>query len=1558
MNDFSRQTKAMDNPIGIGLEVWLFSDSEILERIHLFWPPEGRYTARKVLLSFEAETRGWHLQCGSRTRILSDIGKETENVLLHDQQLLKISASGQCIWLYTEAVGLKSNLLHHYRPLDRQPIRIGSSPDMDIICRSVFFSPNHAELRFDGRSWTIRDAGAERNIFVNNHRVNESGLGVGDIIEIPGLRMIIGSGFLAIAEGAGRTAVSADRLHYIENQNEMTTTTPAGGRNAQTHFFSPFPRTRTAMPNEPIEIMPPPMSMNSNQMSFWSRMGSSMINGVRTAVMGNLLMTASTLLMPVLNSKLSKEEQEKHEKKRCESYRAYLEALREEIQSEIEREEQALRENYPPFSEVLTFTSDRKKLWSRRKTDDDFLNLRLGSGSYPMLAELDYPKKRFNMESDPLEEEMYALIEQRPLLKEVPVMLDIRKDRVLGVLGNREVKVNFIRSLMMRISLLFSCEEVKLVVLAENEDLSSMEFARWLPHIWNDLRTVRYMAAEAAEAYQIGEFISESIVLTANTESGKKDNKYPHYVVFAFSKRLLDGMESLKKAIQFEGNSNISILALFDDLPKECSSIIRLYGENDVSTLPDSGCISFLNEPGRSEMEFRIDSYKPAAFDLSSRALYRTELKLLSKTYTLPKTYSFLEMFEAGRIEHLNIPERWGKNRASRSLSVPVGIGEDGEKFMLDLHQKHHGPHGLVAGTTGSGKSEFLLTYILSLAVNYHPDEVAFLLIDYKGGGLAGAFDDPEKGIHLPHLIGTITNLDGSAIARSMICIQSEMIRRQKVFREARSKAGEGTMDIYTYQELYRKHTVDEPMPHLFIISDEFAELKQQQPDFLDSLVSIARVGRSLGVHLILATQKPGGIVTDQILSNTKFRVCLKVQDRTDSMDMLKRPEACELKDTGRFYLQVGNNELFMLGQAAWCGAEYEPAQTQTARKDNSIQAVDNTGASLLSITPEVKRSSTGQSQLVAIVQELSNLAERQHIQPGQLWKEPLKDRIDIETIPAAEPAGPGSVIYSCGMIDDPESLAQFPLSINLSGSNLLLVGEPGSGKTTFLQTMLCTLSAKYSPNELNYYVLDYSSHLLRLFSGLPHCGAVLTEEDEDRLDAFFDVIGHLLRERKELFGRLEVSSYESASEIVKIPLILVIIDNLVMLGASKKGQKHLDELVNTIKNCSPFGIRFVISITYMNEANTRVKQELLTRVALHMRDKYAYGEALNARLNYVPPEKSGRGMCMYDGRPLEIQMGMVGAELSERERIGKIKESIAAIKKHYAGYAEAAHIKTIPADETYEDFCKPFSPGRIPLGYDLNSGSPVALPLKQFSMLTLYFGNSDSIVPVLNNILYIRKRQDVVFVLMRTPSDSRFKHLRYTDGDGITVLDAEPIGVGNIVQTLVHVIAERRKVFLQYCERENLDPDKPSSLQTADDYLRSELKPLIVLFERLSDIIVANRDAKNLEDSFIFVFEQASHYQIYLIGCVYPDESSLLRGSSLYARFNPDCLVMLFGGNLKKQSILSVPYNMGSQDRKDDFNRCYMAYRGELHPMLMPCGIPEKEILPEDDRPIFAQQE
>ena len=240
-------------------------------------------------------------------------------------------------------------------------------------------------------------------------------------------------------------------------------------------------------------------------------------------------------------------------------------------------------------------------------------------------------------------------------------------------------------------------------------------------------------------------------------------------------------------------------------LPNECRTFISI--ENEKGVIFDG------DDSLGSQKQFIPDDHQVDSFDKIVRKLANIPIRNdFVNSNNLSDVCTFLEMYDVGRIEQLNILERWEKNNSIISLQAPVGVDTSGRKIILDIHEKFHGPHGLIAGSTGSGKSEFIITYILSLAVNYSPEDVAFVLIDYKGGGLAGAF---QKGnVKLPHIVGTITNIDTVGLQRSLASIQSELRRRQVKFNQAREKTAEGTIDIYKYQKLYHEGIVDEPIPH------------------------------------------------------------------------------------------------------------------------------------------------------------------------------------------------------------------------------------------------------------------------------------------------------------------------------------------------------------------------------------------------------------------------------------------------------------------------------------------------------------------------------------------------------------------------------------------------------------------------------------------------------------------------------------------------------------------------------------------------------------------------
>ena len=426
-------------------------------------------------------------------------------------------------------------------------------------------------------------------------------------------------------------------------------------------------------------------------------------------------------------------------------------------------------------------------------------------------------------------------------------------------------------------------------------------------------------------------------------------------------------------------------------LSENIQTVINIKDRNTGQLVMEEGVLK--------ETDFRLDHF-PADYDKERIARTLAPLNHLQNLKSsIPDSVTFMEMYGAETFEDLQVSSRWKKNAPYKSLAVPIGLRGKDDIVQLNLHEKAHGPHGLIAGTTGSGKSETIQSYILSLAVNFHPHDVVFLLIDYKGGGMANLFKN------LPHLLGTITNLDGAQSMRALASINAEIHRRERLFGEFEVN------HINQYQKKFKNGEATEPLPHLFLISDEFAELKVNQPDFIKELVSIARVGRSLGVHLILATQKPSGVVDDQIWSNSRFKIALKVADRSDSNEMLHTPDAAEITQTGRAYLQVGNNEVYELFQSTWSGADYQPDKDDMGIEDHTIYLINDLGQyeilnedlSGLEDVDEIKEVPT---ELDAIVQNIKLLSEEQNIPPvPQPWLPPLKERIALEELEEVQPA-------------------------------------------------------------------------------------------------------------------------------------------------------------------------------------------------------------------------------------------------------------------------------------------------------------------------------------------------------------------------------------------------------------------------------------------------------------------------------------------------------------------------------------------------------------------------
>ena len=685
-----------------------------------------------------------------------------------------------------------------------------------------------------------------------------------------------------------------------------------------------------------------------------------------------------------------------------------------------------------------------------------------------------------------------------------------------------------------------------------------------------------------------------------------------------------------------------------------------------------------------------------------------------------------MEMYGAETFEDLQVSSRWKKNAPYKSLAVPIGLRGQDDLVQLNLHEKAHGPHGLIAGTTGSGKSETIQSYILSLAVNFHPHDVAFLLIDYKGGGMANLFKN------LPHLLGTITNLDGAQSMRALASINAEIHRRERLFGEFEVN------HINQYQKKFKNGEATEPLPHLFLISDEFAELKVNQPDFIKELVSIARVGRSLGVHLILATQKPSGVVDDQIWSNSRFKIALKVADRSDSNEMLHTPDAAEITQIGRAYLQVGNNEVYELFQSAWSGADYQPDKDDMGIEDHTIYLINELGQyeilnedlSGLEDVDEIKEVPT---ELDAIVHHIQLLCEEQEIPPvPQPWLPPLKERITLDELEEVQPAvawgqeKPLSVLL--GMADIPQAQKQEAVSINLSkDGHILLYGSPGTGKTTFLQTAGMDLARKFSSKDLTMYLMDFGTNGLAPLSKLPQVADTMLLDQTEKISKFVRIMERELNRRKKLLADYGVGTldlYRQASGQEE-PAIVILLDSYEAF----KEEAYEAELFKLLVRISREGLSIGVHLLMTAGRQTNLRAQLYSNFKHQL--SLPQNEAGEVR---VIVGSTPLAMTMEDikGRALMkreevdvIQLALPVYGANDTQVLNNLRQAVASLQEAWTGQRPSA-IPMVPEELTEKDFYSrasvqiAYEHGLVPLGLDLETVEPVTWNLAKGNLLYL----------------------------------------------------------------------------------------------------------------------------------------------------------------------------------------------------------------------------------------------
>ncbi len=884
--------------------------------------------------------------------------------------------------------------------------------------------------------------------------------------------------------------------------------------------ITPPPRpTKFSLPNRPKQGEARPLP--------WVMAGVPLIGSVTMATM---MHQSSFLFMAVLSPMTmiaNYFNDRKHGKKSFRHTLADYEKQKDSIERQARKAAAAetgfRRDGAPDPAEVLvTATGPSGRLWERRRPDADYALLRVGSGVQRSEVEI----------SDPTQEEHKRTAPRD--LADVPITVPLPVHGVLGVSGPGDMPRSIGRWLVAQAAVLHSPADLQICVLTDPSGRDSWEWVRWLPHarardgqsaislIGTDADSVARRISELLAQVTARQDAAQEAGLAANQRWGG-----PTTLVVLDGSRRLRALPGLTQILRDGPRVGIHLVCLDADrrlLPEECRALVEedFYGLLKVSMAEQ--------EPVTG---VRPDRVSPQWCEQVARSLAPIRDVSGDDGAALPDACRLLDVIDLEPPTAQGIVSRWAAG--GRSTSAVVGASFDGA-FAIDLERD--GPHGLVAGTTGSGKSELLQTIVASLAVANRPDAMTFVLVDYKGGS---AFKDCNR---LPHTVGMVTDLDTHLVERALESLGAELRRREHILAAA------GTKDLPDYIIAMRTNPALAPMPRLLIVIDEFASMARELPDFVTGLVNVAQRGRSLGIHLILATQRPSGVVSPEIRANTNLRIALRVTDASESTDVIDAPDSGYIaKSTpGRAYVRLGASSLLPFQSGRVGGRRPGQVATKAPAPFTAPVRWEDLGRPAPE-RPAAARSAADDDLLTdlavlvdAVIEANTQLAIPPQHSP---WLQALETAMTLDDLEPPRHLSRDGLLPAPYAVDDlPAQQDRRTTSIELpTFGHLMIAGAPRSGRSQALRTMAGSLARANSPADVHMYGLDCGNGALLALTALPHCGAVVRANETERAVRLIENLAAEAQRRMSALGnhgftdineqRLGVPEHERLSHIV-----------------------------------------------------------------------------------------------------------------------------------------------------------------------------------------------------------------------------------------------------------------------------------------------------------------------------------------------------------------------------------------------------------------------------------------
>ncbi|MEV0808250.1 type VII secretion protein EccCa [Micromonospora sp. NPDC050200] len=1016
-------------------------------------------------------------------------------------------------------------------------------------------------------------------------------------------------------------------------------------------------------------------------------------------------------------------------------YMRYLAQMRKRTRRAAEQQRAAMTWRHPEPDALWSIAASRR-MWERRITEDDFGEARVATGPQRLAVEIVPPETKPVEDLEPMSAiALRRFVRAHSSVPELPTALSLRAFSRVVLRGDREPVLDLIRAALAQLATFHAPDDLILAVVAAPDRQQVWDWVKWLPHAHHSARTDaagarRLVFASLAEAEE--SLAAELAGRPRFAPEAKPLTTAPHVVV------VIDGGEvSATCQLMGPGLLGATTIDLSGTIPRDAGRWLLCLDAGDGSSLElvRGSSSSRLGTPDRLSAE--------AAEGLVRQiAPYRLSQQQTTSEEPLARSMELPDLLGVGDAAAVDVRQTWRPRSHRDRLRIPLGVGPDGNVVELDFKESAHegmGPHGLIIGATGSGKSELLRTIVGALAVTHSSEELNFVLVDFKGGATFASLDA------LPHTSAVITNLADELplVDRMRDALAGEMTRRQEVLRAAGNYVSR-----FDYEKARAAGEPLAPMPSLLIICDEFSELLAAKPDFIDLFVMIGRLGRSLGVHLLLASQRLEEGKLRGLDTHLSYRIGLRTFSAVESRIVLGVPDAYELPNApGHGYLKTDTSTMLRFRAAYVSGPYRAPGENPRSSRALVQRRIVPYGVNFVpvqvpqtpvEVAPVEEKPADGKAvaMLDVLIEQLNGRGAPAH----QVWLPPLAEPPSLsELLPplavhstfglcTATWPGRGQLTVPVGVVDRPYEQRRDPMMVELAGAggNVVIVGASLSGKSTLLRSMIASLALTHTPREAQFFCLDFGGGALRSLDGLPHVSGVAGRRDTEAVRRTVAEVMAVLDDRETRFAQHGIDSVASyrrrraAGEFADDPFgdVFLVVDGWNTL------RQEYEELEQTITNLANrglgFGVHVVLTAVRWAEIRINMRDLLGTKLELRLGDANESEIDRRAAAN-VPTGAPGRGLTRD-----KLHFLTAVSRIDNRRDIDDLTEASVKLARHVADAwpgDPAPKVRLLPRKLPFTELVRIVdrsAPG-LPIGVNESALAPVHLDLATEPHLTVF---------------------------------------------------------------------------------------------------------------------------------------------------------------------------------------------------------------------------------------------